>query len=396
MQKPEKSAKAIFYGTTEAIAVLVGTIIGAGVFTLPYVASRSGLVTVIIWLAIVCLIIIFLHLAFGEIVQRTAKDFRLPGYAGYYLGAPAKKLMLIITFFTFSFSLLIYLLLGGQFLKTLFLSFNWGNILPLDFLVVFLWLVLNVIILSKRHLTTKVNFYLSLALLFLFFFIACYALPHFKMNNLNLFQFSNKWGWLLPYGVIFFALNGMVAVPEAAKVLNRKNITKDNLKKVIIIGTLIPAFCYFLFIMAVVGVSGPNTTIEAVRGLMGILGREIVAIGAVLGFLAVTTSYLIFATYIKNSFRNDFGWSPFVGNFLVVAGPLILYFANFASLIKLISFLGGMLGGLEGAMILLILKKAKIKSDLKPAYEIPFNKLILMILFFALISGALCQTFLAH
>jgi len=380
----------------EAIAVLIGTIIGAGVFTLPYVAVHSGLATTLIWLIIVSFIITYLHLAFGEIVLRTKKDFRLPGYVGHYLNSSAKRFILLITFFTFSFSLLIYLLLGSQFLRVIFNSI-WVNFsFPQGFLVIFLWLLLSSAILSKSKRLSKINFYLSFALLFLFFIIAIFALPHFKAENINLFNFTNHWGWLIPYGVVFFALNGMVAIPEAAKVLEIKGEKKEKLKKVIIIGTLIPAFCYLVFILAVAGASGSFTSIEAIQGLRGILGNTIILLGAMLGFLAVSTSYLIFASYIKNSFINDFKWSRFISYFLVVVGPLLLYFLRLENLVKLISFIGGMLGGLEGIMLIFVLRRAKQQGEIEPPYQVPLNKILITIFITALIIGALCQTFLIN
>ena len=90
----------------EAIAVLVGTIIGAGVFILPFVAVQSGILLTLGWLIAVSFIIIFLHLAFGEIILRTKEKFCLPGYIGYYLNPIAKKFILFVTFIFFSFSLL--------------------------------------------------------------------------------------------------------------------------------------------------------------------------------------------------------------------------------------------------------------------------------------------------
>jgi len=380
----------------EAIAVLIGTIIGAGVFTLPYVAVHSGLVITSIWLVIVSFIIVYLHLGFGEIVLRTKKDFRLPGYIGHYLNSSAKKFVLLITFLTFSFSLLIYLLLGSEFLGVIFNSI-WVNFsLPQGFLVIFLWLLLSLVVLSKDRGLSKINFYLSFALLFLFFIVIISALPHFNSENINLFHFTNNWGWLIPYGVLFFALNGMVAIPEAAKVLEKKGEKKGKLKKVIIIGTLIPTFCYLIFILAVVGVSGYSTTLEAIQGLKGILGNSIILLGAGLGFLAVSTSYLIFASYIKNSFIYDFKWSRFISYFLVVTGPLLLYFLRLESLVKLISFTGGMLGGFEGVMLVLVLRKAKQQGEIEPPYQVPLNKVLIAVLMTALVIGALCQTFLIY
>jgi len=380
----------------EAIAVLVGTIIGAGVFALPYIAVHSGLVITISWLAIVTLIIIFLHLSFGEVVLRTKGNFRLPGYVGYYLNSPAKKFVLLITFLTFAFSLLIYLLLGSQFLEVIIDSFFPANALPQGLLVIFLWLCLSFVVLTNGNKLSKINFYLSFFLLFLLFAIIIFALPYFRTENLNLFDFKNSWGWLIPYGAIFFALNGMVAVPEAAKVLEKRQVDKKKLKSVIIIGTLIPALCYLVFMIVVAGVSGEQTSLEAIQGLKGILGDSIILLGAGLGFLAVVTSYLIFASYIKNSFISDFGWSSFISHFLVIVGPLLIYFLQLENLIKLMSFTGGMLGGFEGIMILLVLKKAKKQGDLEPPYEVPLNRVLMLILVIAFIFGAICQTFLAY
>jgi len=169
----------------EAIAVLIGTIIGAGVFTLPYVAIHSGLMATLIWLIIISFIIIYLHLAFGEIVLRTKKEFRLPGYVVHYLNSSAKKLILLITFFTFSFSLLIYLLLGSQFLKVILNSVWTSFSFPQGLLVVLFWLVLSAVVLSKNKRLSRINFYLSFALLFVFFIIIIFALPHFKTGNIN-------------------------------------------------------------------------------------------------------------------------------------------------------------------------------------------------------------------
>jgi len=56
--------------------------------------------------------------------------------------------------------------------------------------------------------------------------------------------------------------------------------------------------------------------------------------------------------------------------------------------------MGGMLGGFEGTMVLLILRKAKEKPDLTPAFEVPLNNFIFVFLLVALVAGALLQTFL--
>ncbi len=379
----------------EAIAIIVGTIIGAGVFTLPYVAEYSGMSIFLFWLIIVTMIITFLHLLYGEVVLRTPKEFRLPGYAGYYLGAKAKRFILVTTFLTFSFSLLIYLILGGDFLRVILGFLFPGVDIPSGLLTIILWLVFSLFIVNANQKITAINFYLSFLLLIIFLVISFQALPHFSFSQINWLHFNNHWGWLLPYGVIFFAVNGMVAIPEAAKIIKRRKL-ESKLKRIIIIGTLIPVICYLLFVLSVVGVSGEHTSRDAISGLIGVLGKPIVFLGALLGFLAVATSYLIFADYIKNSFIYDFKWTPFISYLVVVLGPLVLYLSNFANIIKLMSFIGGLLGGLEGIMLVLIAEKAKKSSSVTPNYRVPLDKKIAAILIVALLVGALCQTFLVY
>jgi tyrosine-specific transport protein len=382
-------------GLAEAIAALVGTIIGAGVFTLPYVSKISGLFFSLFWIAIVFFIILFLHLAFGEVVLRTKNNYRLPGYTGHYLGTPAKKFIFITTFLTFSISLLIYLLLGTHFFE-LILKFFSIKSLNFNLIFLFLWLIFNLSILDKsNNLAAKINFYLSFVLVFLFIIIAIFALPHIKLENFSFFKFENKIGWLIPYGVFFYALNGAVAIPEVISILKRYNLL-EKAKRVIKIGTFIPFLIYIIFIISVLGVTGVNTSKEAISNLEPILGKPIVFIGALVGFLAVSTSYLIFATYIKNSFINDFNWTPFISYLVIILGPIVFYFSGLQNVIKLISFVGGMIGGLEGIMILLILKKAKEKKEIVPSYEIPLNQTLLMVLIIALLLGAFCQTFLVY
>lgn len=376
--------------TLEAVAILVGTIIGAGVFSLPYIAVHSGLNITLLWAVITGGLVLFIHLAFGEVVLRTNGDYRLPGYASRYLGQPVYKFMLITTFLMFSFSLLIYLLMGSQFISTII-----ANILPNTHLnealiLIALWLFFSFFLIFQEGAASRLNFYLSFILLALFLIIGILCFSHVNWQTFQWINASSDQPWYLSYGVLFYALNGLVAVPEAAALL-KKHSQEKKIKNVIIVGSLIPLIVYIFFIIAVVGVSGVSTTPEAVSGLIGTLGKSIVVLGALLGFLAVATSYLIFAVYIKNSFIHDFKWSPSISYLVVILGPLVLYLLNIAELISIMSLLGGLLGGLEGIVVLLVLNKAKQKSDFIPNYQVSLNPVILTILVIALLAGALIQ-----
>jgi len=55
-----------------------------------------------------------------------------------------------------------------------------------------------------------------------------------------------------------------------------------------------------------------------------------------------------------------------------------------------------MLGGLEGIMLIFVLRKAKEQGEIEPPYQISLNKILIAVFVTALVIGALCQTFLIY
>ena len=75
----------------QALAILMGHIIGVGIFSLPFIASRVGIWTMLFYFLILGGITILFELLYGEVILRTREKHRLPGYAEKYLGGWAKK-----------------------------------------------------------------------------------------------------------------------------------------------------------------------------------------------------------------------------------------------------------------------------------------------------------------
>jgi amino acid permease len=119
----------------EAMAILVGTIIGGGVFVLPYMNIKSGIVMTNIWLVVLCAMVCLLHLIFGEIILKTKEELKIPGYAGKYLGKMFKKFLNFIVIFSLSFSLLIYIILANKFFQIIFAN-HLGNLEPFTFILI--------------------------------------------------------------------------------------------------------------------------------------------------------------------------------------------------------------------------------------------------------------------
>ena len=82
-----------------AIALLCGTVIGAGVLGIPYVIAQTGFFVGLLTILFLGLAILMLNLFVGEIVLRTPGNHQLPGYAEKYLGKWGKRLVVFSMLF---------------------------------------------------------------------------------------------------------------------------------------------------------------------------------------------------------------------------------------------------------------------------------------------------------
>ncbi len=96
--------------TFRAMATLVGTVIGAGIFGIPYVIAKIGFLPGIFYLLILSALVLILNLIYGEIILRTHGDHQLTGYGEIYLGKRGKFLATLAIFTAAYGALLAYLI----------------------------------------------------------------------------------------------------------------------------------------------------------------------------------------------------------------------------------------------------------------------------------------------
>lgn len=369
-----------------ASAVLIGVIVGAGIFGIPYTIARSGIIPAIFYFLILGITVLFLHLAFGEIILRTTEKHRLIGYSQKYLGRLGKILITISTILGITGVLLAYLILGGKFLKIIFSPFF--N-LKADTLSLFFWLILIFFIFKGIKLVAKVEIFTNLTFFLIIFIVFGFLIPKINLENFN---FINSRDIFLPYGVIMFALIGLVAIPEIADILKTWEERK-SLKKVIIFASVVAIFLYLFFSLAVVGVSGNNTSTDTLSGLLPFLGRKIVILGALFGLITLADSFLVICLYFRNALIYDYNFPKILAFFISAGLPLILFLVGFRNFIGVIGFVGTILAMIEGIVILLIFKKIKKLGDREPEYSLKVPNFLLYILEAIFIFGAISQIF---
>jgi len=363
----------------EALTMLIGTVIGAGILGIPYVVANAGFVTGLINIIGIGLAILLLNLYVGEISLRTKGTHQLVGYAEKYLGKKAKFiLMLSFTFGTLG-ALLAYMIGTGQSLAAIF----GGNVLyfSLGFFIIasiFIYFDLKAIRMPELILV----FLKIFIVVFLFFII----FPNIKMQNYTAFNPANIF---LPYGVVLFAFLGASAIPEMRIELEKN---KDKLKKAIILGSVIPIIIYALFAFFIVGLAGQKTAEIATLSLQ-VLGKNMFIIGNIFAVLAMATSFLILGLALKWMFHYDYHIPKKLAWFLVFIIPLIAFFAGARSFIGIIGFVGAITGGIDGIIIVLMARAAKHRGDRKPEYSIPINWLIMALLIALFLLGITYQFF---
>ncbi|MEK7641136.1 MAG: aromatic amino acid transport family protein [Patescibacteria group bacterium] len=339
--------------------VLSGTIIGAGVFSLPYIFKFSGISLGSAYLAVAALAYIAIYLMYAEIVEKTPGDHRLVGYSRIYLGNWASVPAVLMTIIQGILVLTIYLILSESFAHLLFRS---GSS---ELKIVIFWFISSAIILLGLKKIAKTELVITLGILGIFGLVFFFGLEN--LGGVSRQDFIPVWGNLfLPLGPVLFALSGRAAIPAIVRLGGPASTGQGGpVKKVIIWGVAVPALVYLLFAFSVVAIS-PIVTQDAVTGLrMGIPGWASWLLG-VLGILALISSYLAIGYDVDKSLETDLKvsyWSRFA---LVMLGPIALYFGGLRDFLSMISFTGGIFIALESIFIIWIwlkMKKLRLNSD---------------------------------
>ncbi len=358
----------------EAIAVLIGTIIGAGVLGIPYVIAQSGFLLGSIMIVFLGFAVLMTNLFIGEVALRTKGIHQLTGYAEKYLGKNGKRLMTFTMVFGTFGALIAYTIGEGETLSAIF----GGS--PFMFSLLF-FAIMSFIVFIGLNMIKKIELFLSLIVLTIIIIISLVSFNQINLANLATFNLSK---WLAPYGVILFAFLGAAAIPEMKVVLQKR---KKDMKKCIIIGSIIPLVAYFIFAAITVGVTGLNTTEIATIGLGNVLGQNMILFGNLFAIFAMATSFLTLSLALKWMFHYDYNLNKTLSWAITCLIPLTLFLLGIKSFIKTIGVTGAIAGGLEGVLIVGMFLKARKKGDRKPEYQLKRNLFIPILLGLVFIGG---------
>lgn len=360
--------------TLKAIAILSGTIIGAGMLSLPFITLKTGIWVMFAYLIILGIASAKIHFMFADVTFKTPDYLRFPSFAKIHLGGFAQKLAYGTNILGMTGSLLAYLIIGGVFTKGLFGSYFSFSAQTWVFIF---GILCSLTILKDIKFIEKVSLW-GLAI----FFIALFAIFFFSYDSINFLNFSlipNDITNFIPYGAVLFAYSGMSIIPEIEEMFLSKKDKKEkpqNIKKavnrVIFWSFLIAFFIYSFFIFLIIGICGQQTTEMALDCLIGKLSPFLGSMALAFGFFVIITSFIAVGLTLKRVFNFDLKINNNISWALASFIPLGVYYLGIDSLVFVVSFVGAVFTGIEGVLVMLMHKKIQPKNKWSTLFIIIF------------------------
>jgi len=367
-----------------AVLTLVGTIIGVGVFGVPYALSQVGLLPAVLYIVILGGVQLLQHLYFTEAAIACPDKLRLVGLVERYLGKGAKPIASASIIFGYWGAILAYMLVGGTFLHVLLNPILGGDVLAYQ---VAWGVVASIVIWFGLDVLPGFAVLATSALIGAMLLIFGMGLPHVDPSSyLPLIKQGNL---LLPYGVVLFSLGGLPAILEMEDILKGDH---RRYRSAVVFGSLLAVALTGAFGFVVWGVSGEGTTSAAIVGLQNVMGGNIGLIGSICGFLAVVTAFFSVGTNLKNTFRfdyrlkNDFAW------LLAVGVPFVILLLGMKDFVRIVSFTGAVFGGVTSIMVALLYIAVTKKHAVRGEKTLGVPVWTAMVSIFILLIGALLSS----
>ncbi len=341
----------------EGLALIVGTLVGAGVLGLPYAASKVGLIPAIGILFGVMLLMLFTAL----IVLKLSAEMggaQMSTIAQKTLGNAGGWIMFISIMIMGFGAFLAYISGIGSIFTTLFgINEVFGAIL--------FWILASSIIYKGLAASGKTELILSIVLLVVFIGVASMLIPHAKLENALYVDLS---GILSIIGVVIFAFGAHTIIPDVYRGIGSYKKTK----KVIILAFLIPTAIYAIFMVIFLMTFGKNTPEIATQGLEAIYNEWGKIVGNALPLIAITTSYIGLGLAQQSNSKEFLKMKKTTAWALTVVPPMVIYLLGVRNFADVLSFSGNT-GDLVAFIILPILigiiywvlPRFRIKNDKK-------------------------------
>lgn len=339
---------------------LLGTMIGAGVFALPYVFAQSGFGIGLIELVVIASLNLVALIMYAQVVLVRRRHAHVVEVIGGELGFVGRWIAIITFFGSMWGAMTAYVILGGGFLASLL---EMESVIGSSLLFV---LAASLLVFGGLNFVSQAQAVLIPALYALMLGLFVSSLPHFSLENVLAWHPKQA---MVPLGVIMFAVGGISAIPEMRDLLGRR---ERLLPGAIGLGTAIGILMYCLFILAVLGMNGGTTTPDAIGSIARVAGPEVGLLASAIGLLIMTSAFMTLGTSIMQTLHYDFR-VRFVGAWALAVGvPVTVFMLGARDFISVIGTSGGVFGAIIGLLIMFAYEEARRSGELpKRSLRIP-------------------------
>lgn len=362
-----------------AVALMVGTAVGAGIFALPYVFSQAGVLVGLGYLLGLGALLTLVNLAYGEVALSTPGHHQFTAYVERYLGKRWRVLAVLSMGIGFYGALSAYVVEVSNLLYTLL-----GDVIalsPVGLGLIYFSLVAAALLIGLRAIT-PVEKILMLVMLGLVSSLIVVGLPHINISNYQ--RLANPTALFLPYGVVLFALAAASAVPDMKAVLAQQ---LPQLRRAILIGSIIPMIIYAVFATVVFGMTGAATSPSAVVGLGTVLGPWAVVIGAIFGCVTMTTSFLVLGMALREMYQLDLKLPGWLAWLLTILPPLGFLVFQWLTFVEILGLSGALIGGLDGIMIMQMHRRLRTVQHRSSEFTVTQSRVLHLLTYLVFAGG---------
>lgn len=332
-----------------AVATLFGMTVGVGMFGLPLVVSRIGVSTSMLMAVGVAALVIVTHLLYAEVVRLAPVRLRLSQATARAFGPTAGRVVFVSNMLGTYGALLAYVIAAGIFSATAL------GISDPFFLQLFFFVLMSVVALRGRSAVSQSEIPLVMLLVGAMCVLVLFALPVAHISYLTPTMPDDHY-LFIAYGVLLFSFGALPAIPTLVELLRNR---PPLLRRAILLGTGSAVVTTMCFAVVIAAVTGPETSEEGIRGLLPYVGSTAVTLGAIVGVLAVVTSFLALAVHARDVFLLDLKLPKPVAWACTLLPPLVLFLVGARQLLPVIAVTGAVFMGIDGIAVAAIAWKTR-------------------------------------
>ncbi len=308
------------------ILLIIGATVGAGIFSLPQLLNKIGIVWFIVFLLGFSYLTYRLNWFYFRVIKSVKGNHQFSGYVERVLGTKWGRAASFVHLFSTYGALIAFVLIGGEFLgKALGITDQLGS--QLFFVLAMVFILTS----GKKSENIDVLFSLIKGVMFLIIAFLCFS-SFGLLSSISIVPIT------IPFesmGAFIFALSGFSIIPELHK-------EKDEGKS-IFTAQLAILLIYVIFTLAV----SPYWQGSDFAFSNPVISR----IFSVTGFISVFTAYLLLSWVGKDIYREDLKVKERFAIGLISVVPFLAIVIQFGSFLSVLSLTGGVFLAATGILI---------------------------------------------